>query len=76
MNHAKSFLKASVSCFVLLTFLSGCAKDYSIAPPAEGEKVRLIIKMPEELEAKPCVSCIEQRYVKVFPMIAMASRRC
>lgn len=53
MNHAKSFLKASVSCFVLLTFLSGCAKDYSIAPPAEGEKVRLIIKMPEELEAKP-----------------------
>jgi hypothetical protein len=50
MNHAKSFSKASVSCFVLLTFLSGCAKDYSISPQADGEKVTITIKPPDELE--------------------------
>ena len=53
MNHAKSFLKTSVLGFVLLTFLSGCAKDYSMSPPPDGEKVEIVIKMPEELEPQP-----------------------
>ncbi|MGE6386720.1 hypothetical protein ACQKEN_13790 [Pseudomonas sp. NPDC078416] len=53
MNHAKSFLKTSVLCFVLLTFLSGCAKDYSMNPPPDGEKVEIVIKMPKELEPQP-----------------------
>ena len=53
MNHAKSFLKTSVLCFVLLTFLSGCAKDYSMSPPPDGETVEIVIKMPEELEPQP-----------------------
>ncbi|TDV50146.1 hypothetical protein EC919_107165 [Pseudomonas graminis] len=50
MNYVKSFLKTSVSCFVLLTFLSGCAKDFSISPQRDGEKVTITIKPPDELE--------------------------
>ena len=53
MNHAKSYLKTSVMCFVLLTFLSGCAKDYSMNPPPDSEKVEIVIKMPQELEPEP-----------------------
>lgn len=53
MNHAKSYLKTSVLCFVLLTFLGGCAKDYSMNPQPNGEKVEIVIKMPEELELTP-----------------------
>jgi hypothetical protein len=53
MNNATSFLKASVSCLVLLPFISGCAKDYGMNPPPDGEKVEIVIKMPEELEPKP-----------------------
>jgi hypothetical protein len=53
MNNAMSFLKASISCFVLLPFISGCAKDYSMNPPPGGEKVEIVIKLPEELEPEP-----------------------
>jgi hypothetical protein len=53
MNHAKTFLKALVLCCVLLTFVSGCAKDYSMNPLPDGEKVVIVIKMPEELEPQP-----------------------
>ncbi len=37
---------------VLLTSLSGCAKDYSLAPPADSEQVTVRIKVPPELEAE------------------------
>lgn len=50
MNHAKSFLETSVLCFLLLTFISGCAKDDSISPQPGGEKVTITIKPPDELE--------------------------
>lgn len=50
MNYVKSFLKTSISCFVLLTFLCGCAKDFSISPQPDGEKVTITIKPPDELE--------------------------
>jgi hypothetical protein len=53
MNNAKSFLKTSVLCFVLLTFLSGCAKDRRMDPAPDGEKVSLTIKLPEDLGLRP-----------------------
>lgn len=53
MNHAKTFLKTLVLCCVLLTFVSGCAKDYGMNPPPDGEKIEIVIKMPEELEPQP-----------------------
>jgi hypothetical protein len=49
MNYVKSFLKTSVSCFVLLTLITGCAKDYSISSQPDGEKVTITIKPPDGL---------------------------
>lgn len=53
MNSLASNLRNSLLGFLFVNSISGCAQDYSMAPPTDGEKVRLIIKMPEELEAKP-----------------------
>ncbi|WP_434610113.1 hypothetical protein [Pseudomonas sp. R1-7] len=33
--------------------LSGCAKDYSLAPPADSEKVTVTVKVPKDLTARP-----------------------
>ncbi len=41
-----------IALALLLTSLSGCAKDYSLAPPADSEQVTLRIKVPPELEAE------------------------
>jgi hypothetical protein len=38
--------------FLLFTSLSGCAQDYSLAPPANSEQVTVRIKVPPELEAE------------------------
>jgi len=32
--------------------LSGCAKDYSLAPPADSEKVTVTVKLPKELKTE------------------------
>jgi len=37
---------------VLLSSLSGCAHDYSLAPPTNSEQVTVRIKVPSELEAE------------------------
>jgi hypothetical protein len=40
---------------VLLTLfvsLSGCAKDYSLAPPPDSEQITVTVKVPKELEAE------------------------
>lgn len=50
MNKRASRLKISMSAFVLVTSLSGCAQDYSMAPPRDGEKVTISLKVPKELE--------------------------
>ncbi len=52
MIDVKSNLKIPFLCFVLLTFLSGCAKDRSMNPSPDGEKVKIYIKMPEDLELR------------------------
>lgn len=49
MIDVKSNRKIPFLCFVLLTFLSGCAKDRSMNPSPDGEKVEIFIKMPEGL---------------------------
>ncbi|SEI18071.1 hypothetical protein AB3464_27765 [Pseudomonas asplenii] len=36
----------------LFASLSGCAKDYSMAPPPESEQVTVTVKVPSELEAE------------------------
>jgi len=45
----------SVLPVVLITLfisLGGCAKDYSLAPPADSEKVTVTVKLPKELKTK------------------------
>ncbi|MEE4081050.1 hypothetical protein [Pseudomonas viridiflava] len=36
----------------LLISLSGCAKDYGLAPPVDSEKITVTIKVPEDLKPK------------------------
>ncbi len=45
-------IKMSVVFLVLFAGLSGCSKDYSLAPPTDGEKITVTIKVPKELEAE------------------------
>ena len=45
-------MKLLIPIIALLTTLSGCAKDYTLAPPADSEKVTVTIKVPKELEAE------------------------
>jgi hypothetical protein len=49
-KHWMSKLKLLVGAMVLLFSVSGCAKDRSMSPPQQGEKVSVIIKAPNELE--------------------------
>ncbi|VVO89327.1 hypothetical protein PS850_02270 [Pseudomonas fluorescens] len=41
-----------VVLFTLFFSLSGCSQDYSLAPPADSEKVTVTVKLPKELEAR------------------------
>ncbi|VVO89374.1 hypothetical protein PS850_02272 [Pseudomonas fluorescens] len=41
-----------VVLFTLFFSLGGCSQDYSLAPPADSEKVTVIVKLPKELEAR------------------------
>ena len=38
--------------FAIFTSLSGCAQDYSLAPPAGSEQMTITVKVPEELKAR------------------------
>lgn len=50
MIRTASWLRISVAVSVLVTSLSGCARDYSMAPLPGGEKVTISLKISEELE--------------------------
>ncbi|WP_334597609.1 hypothetical protein [Pseudomonas alvandae] len=41
--------KIPLAIMTMVVSLSGCAKDYSLAPPADSEKVTVTVKLPEEL---------------------------
>ena len=53
MRRANLLLRRSVLCLALLGFISGCAKDYSMAPSPSGEQVKIAIKVSDELEVTP-----------------------
>ncbi|MDH0290999.1 hypothetical protein N7414_17900 [Pseudomonas sp. GD04087] len=44
--------RISVALFAMLTSLTGCATDQSLAPPANSEQVTVRIKVPPELKAE------------------------
>ncbi|MCJ8204602.1 hypothetical protein [Pseudomonas sp. RGM2987] len=44
--------KMPVALVSLLVSLSGCAKDYRLAPPVDSEQITVTVKVPEELEAE------------------------
>ncbi|MBD9675711.1 hypothetical protein IB274_03320 [Pseudomonas sp. PDM18] len=44
--------RLSISLLAMLTSLSGCAKDQSLAPPPDSEQVTVRIKVPAELKAE------------------------
>jgi hypothetical protein len=41
--------KIPLAIMTTVVSLSGCAKDYSLAPPADSEKVTVTVKLPKEL---------------------------
>ncbi|MGF6199581.1 hypothetical protein [Pseudomonas laurylsulfatiphila] len=44
--------KMPIALLSLLFSLSGCAKDYSLAPPANSEQITVTVKVPKELVAE------------------------
>ena len=45
--------KIPIAIVAMVISLSGCAKDYSLAPPADSEKVTVTVKVPKDLTARP-----------------------
>jgi hypothetical protein len=44
--------KNSAVLFMCFFSLSGCAKDYSLAPPANSQQITVTVKVPKELKAR------------------------
>ena len=44
--------KIFILLFVVFTSLSGCAKDYNLAPPVDSEQITVTVKVPDQLKAK------------------------
>ncbi|MBD8804469.1 MULTISPECIES: hypothetical protein [Pseudomonas syringae group] len=44
--------KNSVVLLMILSSLSGCAKNYGLAPPVDSEKITVTIKVPQDLKAE------------------------
>ena len=45
--------KIPLAIMTTVMSLSGCAKDYSLAPPADSEKVTVTVKVPKDLTTRP-----------------------
>ncbi|NWA05434.1 hypothetical protein [Pseudomonas gingeri] len=46
------FNRVPIILLGLFVSLSGCAKDYSLAPPPDSEQITVTVKVPKELEAE------------------------
>jgi hypothetical protein len=67
MKHAMLFAKPSILSFALLALLSGCVKDYKVlTPPPDSEKVKIVIKVPAELEPKTLRAKYMSARCKIF----------
>ncbi len=71
MAKCRSFPVAQrmpIALVLLLASLSGCAQNYSLAPPADSEQVTVRIKVPPELAVRPIEvmyrssTCLRTRY--------------
>lgn len=67
MKHAMLFAKPAILSFALLALLSGCVKDYKVlTPPPDSEKVKIVIKVPAELEPKTLLAKYESARCRMF----------
>jgi hypothetical protein len=67
MSNATLYAKTTLLCFALLALLSGCVKDYDVlTPPPDSEKVKIVIKVPAELEPKPLLAKYESARCRMF----------
>ncbi|MGF6203145.1 hypothetical protein [Pseudomonas laurylsulfatiphila] len=46
------FYRAPFVLFAMSFSLSGCGQDYSLAPPADSEKITVTVKLPKELKTE------------------------
>jgi len=53
MKLTMSSLRSTLLLMAALILLSGCARDYLLSPPLNGEEVSLTIKLPDDLEVRP-----------------------
>jgi hypothetical protein len=67
MSNATLYAKTTLLCFALLALLSGCVKDYDVlTPPPDSEKVKIVIKVPVELEPKTLLAKYESARCRMF----------
>jgi hypothetical protein len=67
MSNATLYAKTPLLCLALLALLSGCVKDYKVlTPPPDSEKVKIVIKVPAELEPKTLLAKYESARCRMF----------
>lgn len=67
MNDAMPSARTKLLCFALLALISGCVKDYDVlTPPPDSEKVKIVIKVPAELEPKTLRAKYESARCRMF----------
>lgn len=67
MNNAMPSARTKLLSFALLALLSGCVKDYDVlTPPPDSEKVKIVIKVPAELEPKTLLAKYESARCRMF----------
>ncbi|TDV56676.1 hypothetical protein EC919_10243 [Pseudomonas graminis] len=67
MSNATLYAKTTLLCLAMLALLSGCVKDYDVlTPPPDSEKVKIVIKVPAELEPKTLLAKYESARCRIF----------
>ena len=67
MENTMISAKATLLCLVLLALTSGCVKDYdALTPPPDSEKLKIVIKVPAELEPQTLRAKYESTRCRMF----------
>ena len=75
MSNATLYAKTILLYLALLALLSGCVKDYKVlTPPPDSEKVKIVIKVPAELEPKALLAKYESTRCRMFVDLPTVSR--
>uniref|UniRef100_A0A7C1XBF3 Lipoprotein n=1 Tax=Pseudomonas graminis TaxID=158627 RepID=A0A7C1XBF3_9PSED len=75
MSNATLYAKTTLLYLALLALISGCVKDYDVlTPPPDSEKVKIVMKVPAELEPKTLLAKYESTRCRMFVDLPTVSR--